>query len=188
MLIDNQVDDQGFQARPVARRGRGHASRQYPNVLLAAPAPDPPHLMLGHLDRDLGQVVHLMRAFHAHVHGGGQLRAARAAACRAVLLGLIRLRHPPQPAALGTSLLAPAPPSPAILAPPALRLVAARQHIITGRRQRRVLRMTGDGPFQPRHPAGQLNILRPQRRDLPIPRSTRNAPSSRRQRIGHKQP
>jgi hypothetical protein len=127
MLVDDQVNDQGFQARPVAGRGCGHSSRQLPNVLPAAPAPDPPHLMLGHPDRDFGQVVHLMRAFHAHVHGGGQLRAARAAACRTVLLGLIRLRYPPQPATLGTSLLAPAPPDPTILAPPALRLITARR-------------------------------------------------------------
>jgi len=61
--------------------------------------------MLGHLDGDLRQVVHLMRALDADVGGGGQIRAAGAAAGRAVALRLIRVRHPRQPAAFCARLL-----------------------------------------------------------------------------------
>ena len=118
MLVNDEVDDQRLQARPVAGRCRGHTGWQRAGVLPAAAAADPPHVMLGDLDGDFRQVVHLMRALDAHVFGGGQVRPAGAAASRAVARRLIRGIRPAQPAALSTRLLAPAPPGRAAPGPP----------------------------------------------------------------------
>src|SRR2546421_201753 len=104
----------------------------------ATPGGPPPQVMLGDLDGDLRQVVHLMRALDAHVRGGGQVRAAGTTASRAVALGLIRDIRPAQPAALSTRLLAPAAPGCAIPGPPPFWHSPARQHVITGRWHRRV--------------------------------------------------
>jgi hypothetical protein len=50
-------------------------------------AADPVHIVLADLDADLWQIVHLVRAFDAHISGLGQIRPAPAATFRAV-------RHP----------------------------------------------------------------------------------------------
>ena len=188
MLVDDQVDHQGLQAWPVAGRGRGHTGRQRAHMLPAAAATDPPHLMLGHLDADLRQIKHLMRALHPHVPGGRQVRPASAAPHRAVTHRLIRGIHPAQPAAWRTRLLPPLPPRPAVPAPPAFRLATARQHIVAGRRQRRVPRMAGDDPLQPGQAASQLGVLFPQRRDLTVPGSARGTASSGWRQTGHRPP
>src|SRR5207247_393031 len=137
-LETNRIDATAPQPRPAARWPPGHPCRGPAHLLPAAPAADPPQVMLGDLDGDLRQVVHLMRALDAHVRGGGQVRAAGTTASRAVALGLIRDIRPAQPAALSTRLLAPAAPGCAIPGPPPFWHSPARQHVIAGRWQRRV--------------------------------------------------
>jgi hypothetical protein len=55
MLVDDEVDHQRPEARPIAGGGSGHLRRERTEVFPATAAADPPHVMLGHRDGDLGR-------------------------------------------------------------------------------------------------------------------------------------
>ena len=96
VLVDQQVHHQRLDVEPVAGPRRGHLLGQRGDVLAPAAAADPVQVVLDHLDLDLGQVMHLMRAFDAHVGGPAQPRPARAVPARAMRHVLVRGVHPTQ--------------------------------------------------------------------------------------------